>query len=301
MSERKKRLWQAMVCIGLVIVVWFFYFLIMHRLQQQIELYADNFSWVYQIDAVETEEKKLVLRGFAFQLNQNAAGKDFEIILQDSLTGDNIFPKMNYTEREDVNRYFLCEYDYQQSGFEAVFKAKKLDIEKGVYEVLLRPNKEKKTYQTGIYLARGELVYTNPAEYEPLDVMGTDLEEIAEQGVLRVYCPDYEIYVYQYKGELYWITEPGYAFNEKGDIYMEYQLDTTQIENLPEGRLNNQWYWDNIGFWFSSKELSGWNTGKYRVAKKALPTEYSITRLWTGNYKDGWIWQQYFRPYYQFE
>ena len=58
MSERKKRLWQAFVCTGLVIAVWFFYFLIMHRLHQQIELYVDNYSWVYQIDAVEAEGRR---------------------------------------------------------------------------------------------------------------------------------------------------------------------------------------------------------------------------------------------------
>lgn len=302
MSERKKRLEQALICAGLVIAIWFIFFLAMGRLHRQIKLYTDDFSWVYQIDAVETEGKKLLLRGFAFQLNQDAAGKNFEIVLQDTATGKNIFSKMKYTEREDVNRYFLCEYDYLRSGFEAAFKTGKLDLESRNYEVLLRPTGERKrTYRTGIYLAKGQLVYTNPESFGPLDVTGTDLEKVINEGVLRVYRPDYGMYVYQYEGELYWIAEPGYAFNEDGNTYMEYQLDTTQVEKLPEECLNNQWYWDNIRFWFRSKELSGYDTGKYRVAKNGIPTEYSITKIWTGNYKDGWIWLQYFRPYYQFE
>lgn len=208
---------------------------------------------------------------------------------------------MEYTEREDVNEYFLCEHDYWKSGFEAAFKTGKLDLQDGNYEVLLRVNGGKKAYQTGNYLAKGQLVYTNPIEFKALDVAGTDLEKLVEQGVLRVYRPDYGMYVYQYEGELYWIAEPGYGFNEDGNTCVQYQLDTTQVEKLPEGRLNNQWYWDNIGFWFCSKELSGWNTGKYRVAKERIPTEYSITKIWTGNYIDGWIWRQDFRPYYQFK
>lgn len=299
---KNKTVVRVIVCVVLLVVVWGSYVAAMEELHRRLEPVPDDFSWVYQIDAVETAGKKLVLRGFAFQLKRDAAGENFEIILQDISTGKNIFPKMKYTEREDVNRYFLCEYDYLQSGFEAAFKTGKLDLQDGNYEVLLRPNGERKrTYRTGIYLAKGQLVYTNPTEFQALDVAGTDLEEVVNNGVLRVYRPDYGMYVYQYEGELYWIAEPGYGFNEDGDSYVQYQLDTTQIANLPEGRLNNQWYWDNIGFQFSSKELSGWNTGKYRVAKERIPTEYSITKIWTGNHINGWIWIQYFRPYYRFE
>lgn len=301
MNEWKRRLWQALICVGLVIAIWVFYLFAMSRIHRQIELYTDDFSWVYQIESVETEGKKLLLRGFAFQLKQDAVGKNFEIILQDVSTGKNIFSKMKCGEREDVNRYFLCEYDYLQSGFEAAFKTGKLDLENRNYEVLLRPIGGKKAYQTGIYLAKGQLVYTNPTEFKKLDVAGTDLEEVVEQGVLRVYRPDYGMYVYQYEREFYWIAELGYGFNEKGDTYVQYQLDTTQIMKLPEERLSHQWYWDNIGFWFCSKELSEWNTGKYRVTKEKIPAEYSVTRIETGNYKDGWIWHQYFRPYYRFE
>ena len=86
-----------------------------------------------------------------------------------------------------------------------------------------------------------------------------------------------------------------------GDTIIQYQLSTTQAESIPQQRLENGWNWDNIGFYFSKNELIEWNTGKYRVAKKSIPTEYSVTKIWTGNYNDGWIWIQNFRPYYQFQ
>lgn len=281
----------------LVILIWGGYFLAVYYV---VKVKPDDFSWVYQVDAIDEGEKEVILSGFAFQLNEDSADKRFEIILRDIESGEKYFPKMKYSERKDVNDYFLCEYDYLHSGYQAVFQGKKLDLQNRNYEVLLRVLGEQNAYQTGTYLSKGELMYTNPKEYVPLEVAGTDLEEIVENGVLRVYRPDYGMYVYQYEGELYWIAEPEYGFVE-GDTYVQYQLDTTQIARLPQHRLENQWYWDNIGFQFRSNECNALNIGKYRATKKALPKEYSITKIWTGNYIDGWIWQSDFRPYYEFD
>ena len=44
------------------------------------------------------------------------------------------------------------------------------------------------------------------------------------------------------------------------------------------------------------------NCGRYRVCKRKLPEEYSITSIVTGYYKnDKWIWKNYFRPVYEFK
>lgn len=291
----KKTIIKTIVCFGLVVLIWGGYFL---AARYWIIVKADDFSWVYQVDAVEEREKEIILSGFAFQLDVDSADERYEIILQDITSGENLFPKMEYSERKDVNDYFLCEYDYLHSGYQAVFQGKKLDLQNKDYEVLLRAHGKQVAYRTGTYLSKGELMYANPKEYVPLEVAGTDLEEIVEKSVLRVYRPDYGMYVYQYEGELYWIAEPEYGFVE-GDTYVQYHLNTTQIERLPQHRLENQWYWDNIGFMFRSNECVALNTGKYRVTKKALPKEYSIKRIETGNYIEGWIWKQDFRPYYE--
>ena len=72
-------------------------------------------------------------------------------------------------------------------------------------------------------------------------------------------------------------------------------METTQPQHLPTIRLENNWDWSDISFPFSSKELVEYNTGKYRVTKCAIPTEYSITKAWTGNYINEWIWRENFR------
>jgi len=74
------------------------------------------------------------------------------------------------------------------------------------------------------------------------------------------------------------------------------QLWTTQTEKLPQERLDNNWLWDNIGGNFEEYEIQS-DFGEYRVMRRELPTEYSITAIVTGYHKNGkWIWRNYFRP-----
>ena len=308
-KSRKKQV--IIFCLSMVALVSI-YLTAARALYERFEIIEDNFSWVYQVDSIEEIDGKLQIKGWAFALNEDATQENCEIILYDTKTGKGIYPKMTYEPRKDVNEYFLCEYDYTESGFTASISARSLQLDSNVYEILLRPKSEKskgnsfstntkeerKAFSTNIYYSDGEVMYVHPDEFVPLEVEGTDLEEVVEQGVLRVYRPDYGMYVYQYKGELYWIAEPEYEFDEDRETYIQWHLETSQIENLPQYRLENQWYFDNLGFYFSENALEGWNTGKYRVAKKELPTEYSITKMNIGRYKETWIWNEYFRPYY---
>lgn len=295
-ESRKKQIVFFSVSMVLVIGIYLF---TMRQLYERFEIIEDDFSWVYQVDSIEEKEGKLQINGWAFALNEDAKKENCEIILYDTETGKGIYPKMTYESREDVNEYFLCEYDYTESGFEANISTKKLQLDNTVYEILLRPKGEREAFATNVYYSDGKVTYVHSDEFVPLEVEGTDLEKVVEQGVLRVYRPDYGMYVYQYEGELYWIAEPDYGFVD-GDTHIEYHMNTTQIEKLSEDRLANNWFWISIGFWFRTKELYEWDTGKYRVVKAMLPTEYSITDIWTGNYIEDWIWISYFRPWYEF-
>ena len=302
MENWKKTIIQGAICVGLLCVIWGGYFLIKtYHTDRILDIKEDDFSWVYQVDSVKTDGKDFVLQGFAFELKKNSEKGAFEIVLENVETGKRYFPKMEYIDRKDVNEYFLCDYDYLQSGFRATINVGKLNLEDAHYKILIRDGGERKTYQTGIYVSRGMLMYTNPLEFVPLDVKGTDLEQVVEDGVLRVYCPEYGMYVYQYEGELYWIAESEYDFNENGETYVQWHLETSQIDKLPQERLDGQWHFDNLGFYFSENEINTDNLENYRLAKKELPTEYSITRMNTGRHEDGWIWKVDFRPYYDLQ
>ena len=121
-----------------------------------------------------------------------------------------------------------------------------------------------------------------------------------KNGTLLVCRPDMHIWIFQYDGYLYWIADERFHFEDDGLTYIQYQLWTTQIEKLPPRRLKANHFWSNLGGYFEKYELSG-DFGKYRVMRCELPTEYSITSILSGYYKNGeWFWSNSFRPVYEF-
>ena len=285
------------VCMSTLIVI---YIMSIKLLKRQFEIVNDDYTWMYQIDSMEERDGKLQIEGWAFALNLDAEPENFEIVLYNTETEKKIFPKMFHKSRMDVNDYFLCEYNYTESGFTATLPISKLDD--SVYEVLLHPKGENRAFTTGVYYTDGKMTFVHPDEFASvlLSFAGTDLETIVENGVLRVYRPDFGMYVFQNEGELYWIADQHYGFVNNNSC-VEFHMNTTQVERLPEERLANGWKWSDMSFMFCENELTEWNTGQYRVTKCALPKDYSIVQIWTGNYINDWIWLQYFRPWYEFE
>lgn len=299
-KSRKMQVLFFSVSMAVLMFVYIVINPILHqRMLKNIPLLKDDFTWVYQVDRMEIKNDNLSIEGWAFELKQDAQFGAFEIALRDIDTGEIYTSSMSYIERTDVNEYFSCEFDYLKSGFIAKISLKEMDLNESSYEVLLRSLEQNIFYSTEIYFADNKMMYVNPNEYVPLLVDGTELKNIVEKGILRVYRPEYGMYVYQLEGELYWIAEEDYAF-EAGESIVQYQMTTTQIDNLPEDRLENEWYWDNNSFNFFHYEVTDLKTESYRVAKYALPESYSLTRIWTGNHSDDWIWRQDFRPWYDF-
>lgn len=298
-SKKKQVIFFGISMVVMLCVYSYISYYAQFKNNRRVKLVKDDFSWMFQIDSCEEKEDNLVLTGWAFALGKDAKEGNFEIILSDISEEKNYYPKMEYLVREDVNKYFLCEYEYLESGFLAYIPKKVLDLESKIYRIAFRPSDERKAYESNMYYVNGKIMHVNPEEYTPLDVQGTDIEHIVETGVLRVYRSDVGMYVYQYENELYWIAENWYEF-EKGNSMIEFQMNTTQLEKLPQNRIEKGWFWDNLSFSFISNELIDCDTGKYRVSKCALPSEYSLTRVWTGNYISEWTWIEYFRPWYEF-
>ena len=292
----KKQTLFFLICMLFLICV---YSICMNQINKTPIIVKDDFSWVYQIDSIEKTGEELQISGWAFSIGQVAEEEKFEILLCDTKTKKLFYPEMQYESRSDVNAYFLCEYDYTESGFKAYIPLEKLDLENTVYQVLLKKKEDRDTIETNVFYTNDEILYIHPDEYVALDVEGTILEKVVEEGVIRVHRPECGMYVYQYQGELYWIATPEYGFVE-GDSVVQFQMGTTQISNLPQERLENNWFFGNESFNFCDNELREENFGIYRVAKKKLPEEYSLVYIWTGNYRDDWLWKQEFRPWYEF-
>lgn len=289
---------KLVTCISLVVIIWSVFLYEMIRLDRKVDkVLEDDFSWVAQIDNITFDGKKVILEGFAFEIDKNAEAGDYDIVLQDIESGKYLYPKMEYTNREDVNEYFRCVYRYLETGFIAEISADKLDLDNKQYEVMIKPQQQEVVYKINTFLTKDGIQYINPKEFVPFDVMGTDLEEIVTNGKLRMYEAANGMYVYQYNGDMYWIAEEDYSFVD-GDTHVYYRMSTTQTEKLSAEHLDKNLLWDSHDFTFSDNELVDINTGKYRVTKKELPNYYSITKIWTGNYINDWVWLRYFRPWY---
>ena len=251
----------------------------------------------FQIDSVLIQESTVMLRGFAIW-NPDYYSDIPEIILRSTDTKKTIRLELEYgIEREDVNAYFNDEIDYSKTGFLARGNGFANDEE---YEVLFGLNAFT-VISTEIYITNTDIHFCSYKKYKPPELVGTDLDFILE-GYLRVYRPDKHCVVYQFDNSLYWITDREFQFESDGSTYIQYQLWSSQPNKLPQQRIENGLYWDNIGGNFEDYEIThDLNCGKYRVMKRDLPTEYPITSIVTGYYKNGkWFWQNYFRPIYEF-
>ncbi len=199
-----------------------------------------------------------------------------------------IIMKMQYCDRFEVNEYFKCEYDYSKCGFTATVKMTDIDITNGEYQIVFKPEEEGEKGIVGnanAYLDKGELIYINPKDKIELDVAGTDLEPIIKNGICVASCPEYGICIYQNNWKLFWITNSDFKFENDNSTRIEWQLRTTQFNNLPKERTENGWYWSNIGDIYEKYEITNtMNCGKYRVSARDIPVEYSIVRESTGYY-----------------
>ncbi len=123
-------------------------------------------------------------------------------------------------QRSDVAQFFNSTQDYSKSGFWVSVPDIHTDEE---YEFFLSLNRFT-SFTMDVFVTGTDIHYTKQSGFVPPDVAGTDLEEIVQNGYLRVYRPDYACYVYQYKGYLYWIADAAFYFEDNGKTYIQYQL-----------------------------------------------------------------------------
>lgn len=244
-------------------------------------------AYCFQVDSVEFTDGTIELNGFTFRYEHFSS--DYSLLLR-AEDGTRIELEKEIVPRSDVNNYFLCDYDYTSSGFTA-----RGAVEEGEYEVLIKWPWSI-ALSTGVFINSDGVHYVSEKEFEAPEINA----DFIQKGVVRVYRPDFHCWVYQYEGSLYWIVDQDFNFEEDDTTYIQYQLWTSQRENLPPKRLDNNWLWDNIGGNFEDYEVQD-DFGEYRVMRRELPTEYPITAIVTGYHKNRkWIWRNYFRPIYEF-
>ena len=284
----------------------------------------DSCDIAYQVEYSGVENEDFVIKGWFFELksfrnnerevddnrkpiillydiNSEKKDKNDKSENEEMLTG--IAAKLEWYDRPDVNAYFSCQYNYTRCGFTARIPKGKIDLEDGQYQIIIKyltDNSDFSGIGSTTFIDKGKLSYINPKDKIELDVDGTYLESIVNEGICVISYPEFHIAVYQKDWKLYWIADEEYSFEEDASTYIQYQIDTTQFDKLPTGKNENGPFWGNMGGYFEEGEITGIkNCGKYRVYMRDIPKDYSVVIMATGYYDNGeWKWRRYFRPIY---
>ena len=146
-------------------------------------------------------------------------------------------------------------------------------------------------WQTSVYINKGRLEYVRGTVKEP-DTVGTDLEWLVRSGILKVYEPLYDAYVYQFDNKLYWLI--GTPLDKKVTVLC--YVYTNEPDKLPEKM--KKYKLESLNFRAGdNNEITGTiRCGKYRLFERAIPTDYNITAVRTGFYANKKVtWERYFR------
>ncbi len=252
----------------------------------------------FQIEEASLKDGRLETIGICFWYERDTA--DYTIVLQSTRTKERYALNTECSlPRPDVAAYF--NRDYLNVGFQAA--GPQMDKEEE-YEIILDFGFFR-AIATGVYLsieqdASVSIHYFSNDMVVPLRTKGTDLEEIVNDGVLKVYNPGYHVYVYLYEDCLYWIVEDGFKFEADGTTCLELVLCTTEKERLSAESLAAGKDFDSFPVIFEQCEMQG-DFGRYRVCARELPTDYPITLIRTGYYSKGWVWRKSFWPVFDFQ
>ena len=302
----KSRKMQIIVCVVLSAIV-IIGFLVLNRIIDRNKFYeyslTEDNNIIKLIEDINIVNDSITIDGYAFMLEADSSKASISLFLLDAINDEEIWLDVEQVARADVQSYFLSEYNYEQSGFHASLKSKKLK-EDVCYEVIINldytdnsSNKIRKTVSSNQFLLNGQLYGYNPIEFDKpnLDIDSKLLRKVFIEGKLCFYQKDAGMYVFQYNGKLYWIATDDFKFNENGQTHIIYHLYTSQINKLPVER--NQYKFDNLDFVFEQYEYKDEVTEPYRVAYREIPDNYAITYVTTGHYdsnSDTLLWNKSF-------
>ena len=279
---------------------------------------VDNNKYAYQVEELVIEDDEIVLKGWFFELknvrNEDQhvdEGKELGIVLFDnSIKIENpkdfykgISMSVTRNTRNDVNNYFNCEYDYSYCGFTAKIPKNNIELDQKEYRIIFKPDINGEVGILSQVFIRNETINYIPAdEYVDLDISGTDLEIVVNEGYCIGGNPEKKLAIFQYEWKLYWILDSEIYSSKKEKSTMQFRIDTTQYNKLNENNMDNREFWNKLDFTFEKAEISdSINCGKYRVCVQDIPDDISVS--WILNrfyYENKQVYEKGFRPIYNF-
>lgn len=283
---------HAAVCLGIIAAAF--------GMNQKINMERNHTYTVSEpiytlFKGIETrlEGNTLVFSGWGFDSNYYSEDSRCELILQDTETGEDFWPRMKKNpEPVEIARRYTGGKDYSKAAFEGRIGTRKLNPE-GVYEILLRYTASYvdgsgirqpyvRTVTTDQFLWQGRLMEYNPKTFQAPELAGTELEKELEDARVFHYFPE-GLWIY-YKGTtLYYIIERSLE-EGKENSFCPIHWFVRDNKSLPEER--QQYGFGNADFRFWAKGTVCAGAEQYKVAVVPLESE-DITYVATGFLYEG--------------
>lgn len=222
----------------------------------------------FAVDSLSLQDNRLMLQGICRAYGQETPA--CQILLRGVVSG----------------RIYKAETLSDGDRFQAMIPA--VPDEKA--EVLVK-FKIYSPWQTSVYINKDRLEYVRGTVKEP-DTVGTDLEWLVRAGILKVYEPLYDVYVYQFDNKLYWLI--GTPLDKKVTVLC--YVYTNEPDKLPEKMKKHKLEILNFRTGDKNEITDTIRCGKYRLFEREIPTGYNITAVRTGFYANKKVtWERYFR------
>lgn len=275
--------------------------------ERSMEVIQD-YNIVNSLEHIEVRDGIIEFSGWALRLNSKNLG--MKLVFHSVDNSDEKIISVDIEDKDDIAEYFDPDWDFGSCGFFGTIKQNKLKKEV-CYEVLLILNYEEeqkveddvqvvqnvKKVSTGRYLYNNELYWYNPIEFIAPNVTDVAMQEVIQNGIVRAYDLEKEIWIYEYNSNLYWIINFSLFGSIEERLEIPLFIYTSQVEKLPKDKQDLGR--DYIGYYLTEEDYLNNKEDFYYIYSTSLSKDYPITSVRTGIYQNqgenkGWIWETRF-------
>lgn len=120
----------------------------------------EDFRLINEVENIIIDHDVLKLEGYAFMLEKNSSNSKISLLLRDIINGNEIWMNVKKEKRPDINTYYKCEYDYEDTGFIAMVKSNKIDFN-NYYEIIVILDIEENGYKVRKSVSTNKYIFNN--------------------------------------------------------------------------------------------------------------------------------------------
>jgi len=269
---------------------------------EEVNVSTDFDIW-FGLDKVQKQKEGMELSGWLLRKDSKISRVRLILNATDGSVAEVYFAKNG--KRTDAEQRFEVDWESGNSGFSVIvpteeikedtsyevqlvlYYDKKIETEEG-YETEEAYNK----IRTGQYLYNGELYRYDPVVFYEPKVEDEELQTVIDEGILRAYDLEYQVWIYQYGQKIYHITKPDFGSLKEAEIGFPVMPRTNKPELLPEHRIQHGF--DHLGFYYEDVSYQRDGVLPYQVRVVSLSEKYPTTYLITGLYdsvEEKWVKQ----------